>query len=105
MAKTSMVNRETKREKLAKKYAAKSEALKKIISDPATGYDEKMEAVVKLQKLPRDSSPTTQPPRAPLLGTTRAAYDKSGPGLNTLREHTLTGAEQRQRPAPQGQKQ
>ena len=32
MAKTSMVNRELKRAKLAKKYAAKREALKKIIS-------------------------------------------------------------------------
>src|SRR3546814_8543255 len=72
MAKTSMVNRETKREKLAKKYAAKREALKKIISDPATGYDEKMEAVVKLQKLPRDSSPSRQTTRCALTGRPRS---------------------------------
>ena len=53
MAKTSMVNREVKRAKLAKKYAAKREALKAIISSPTAGYEEKMEAAVKLQKLPR----------------------------------------------------
>ena len=37
MAKTSMVNREVKRAKLAKKYAAKREALKAIISSPTAG--------------------------------------------------------------------
>src|SRR3546814_14003016 len=82
MAKTSMVNRETKREKLAKKYAAKREALKKTISDPATGYDEKMEAVVKLQKLPRDSSPSRQTTRCALTGRPRAVYSKFGLGRN-----------------------
>src|SRR3546814_977618 len=91
MAKTSMVNRETKREKLAKKYAAKREALKKIISDPATGYDEKMEAVVKLQKLPRDSSPSRQTTRCALTGRPRAVYAKFGLGRNKLREATMRG--------------
>src|SRR3546814_10440203 len=82
MAKTSMVNRETTREKLAKKYAAKREALKKTISDPATGYDEKMEALVKLQKLPRDSSPSRQTTRCALPGRPRAVYAKCGLGRN-----------------------
>ena len=91
MAKTSMVNRETKREKLAKKYAAKREALKKIISDEATGYDEKMEAVVKLQKLPRDSSPSRQTTRCALTGRPRAVYSKFGLGRNKLREATMRG--------------
>src|SRR3546814_4758639 len=91
MAKKSMVNRETKREKLAKKYAAKREALKKIISDPATGYDEKMEAVVKLQKLPRDSSPSRQTTRCALTGRPRAVYAKFGLGRNKLREATMRG--------------
>ncbi|MFC3715102.1 30S ribosomal protein S14 [Luteimonas soli] len=91
MAKTSMVNRETKREKLAKKFAAKREALKKIISDEATGYDEKMEAVVKLQKLPRDSSPSRQTTRCALTGRPRAVYAKFGLGRNKLREATMRG--------------
>lgn len=47
MAKTSMVNREVKREKLAKRYAAKRAELKKLIANPATGYEEKIDAVNK----------------------------------------------------------
>ena len=49
MAKTSMVNRDVKREKLAKKYAAKRDALKAVIASQTASYDEKAEAVVKLQ--------------------------------------------------------
>ena len=49
MAKTSMVNRDIKREKLAKQYAAKRDALKKIISSTTASYEEKIEAVTKLQ--------------------------------------------------------
>src|SRR3546814_12306433 len=73
------------------KYAAKREALKKTISDPATGYDEKMEAVVKLQKLPRDSSPSRQTTRCALTGRPRAVYAKFGLGRNKLREATMRG--------------
>jgi small subunit ribosomal protein S14 len=86
-----MVNRETKRAKLAKKFAARRDALKKIISDEATGYDEKMEAVVKLQKLPRDSSPSRQTTRCALTGRPRAVYAKFGLGRNKLREATMRG--------------
>lgn len=91
MAKTSMINRETKRTKLVKKYAAKREALKKIISNEDTGYDEKMEAVVKLQKLPRDSSPSRQTTRCALTGRPRGVYSKFGLGRNKLREATMRG--------------
>ena len=91
MAKTSMVNRETKRTKLAKKFAAKRDALKKIISNQASGYDEKMEAVVKLQKLPRDSSPSRQRNRCVLTGRARGVYSKFGLGRNKLREATMRG--------------
>ncbi len=91
MAKTSMINRETKRTKLVKKYAAKREALKKIISSEDVGYDEKMEAVVKLQKLPRDSSPSRQTTRCALTGRPRGVYSKFGLGRNKLREATMRG--------------
>ena len=43
MAKTSMVNREVKRAKLAKKFAAKRDALKKIVSAESSSYDERMD--------------------------------------------------------------
>ena len=71
MAKTSMINRDAKREKLAKKYAAKREALKKIISSPDASYEEKMDASVKLQKLPRDSSESRQRNRCAMTGRPR----------------------------------
>jgi hypothetical protein len=57
MAKTSMVNRDIKRTKLVKKYAAKRGELKSIVLSATASYEEKMEAQAKLQKLPRDASP------------------------------------------------
>ena len=91
MAKTSMVNRETKRAKLAKKFAARSEALKKTISSQSASFEEKMEAAVKLQKLPRDSSPSRQTSRCALTGRPRGVYAKFGLGRNKLREATMRG--------------
>ena len=91
MAKTSMVNREIKREKLAKRHGAKRDALKKIISSTTASYEEKMDAVVKLQKLPRDSSPSRQRNRCELSGRPRGVYRKFGLGRNMLRAATMRG--------------
>ena len=91
MAKTSMVNRDVKREKLAKKYAAKRDALRAVIASQTASYDEKAEAVVKLQKLPRDSSPSRQRNRCELSGRPRGVYSKFGLGRNKLREATMRG--------------
>ncbi|HPF73668.1 MAG: 30S ribosomal protein S14 [Lysobacteraceae bacterium] len=91
MAKTSMIERENKREKLVAKHADKRAALKKIISSPTASYDEKMEATVKLQKLPRDSSPVRQRNRCALTGRPRGVYRKFGLGRNKLREATMRG--------------
>ncbi|MBB1088372.1 30S ribosomal protein S14 [Lysobacter sp. SG-8] len=91
MAKTSMVNREIKRAKLAAKFAAKREELKNIISSDSASYEEKMDAAVKLQKLPRDSSPSRQRNRCALTGRPRGVYAKFGLGRNKLREATMRG--------------
>jgi len=91
MAKTSMINREVKRTKLAKQHGAKRDALKKIISSTTASYDEKMDAVVKLQKLPRDSSPSRQRNRCQLSGRSRGVYRKFGLGRNMLRKATMNG--------------
>ena len=91
MAKTSMVNREIKLTKLVKRHAAKREALKKIISSQDAGYEEKMDAMVKLQKLPRDSSPSRQRNRCAMTGRSRGVYSKFGLGRNKLREATMRG--------------
>ena len=91
MAKTSMVNRDLKRAKLSKKYAAKRDALKKTISSPTASYEDKMEAVTKLQKLPRDSSPSRERNRCALSGRSRGVYSKFGLGRNKLREFAMRG--------------
>lgn len=91
MAKTSMINRDIKRTKLVKKYAGKRDALKKIIASDSSSYEEKLEAAVKLQKLPRDSSPSRQRNRCVLTGRSRGVYSKFGLGRNKLREATMRG--------------
>ena len=91
MAKTSMINREAKRAKLAARYAVKRAELKKIIASETASYDEKIDASTKLQKLPRDSSPSRQQTRCVLTGRPRGVYNKFGLGRNKLREHTMKG--------------
>jgi len=91
MAKTSMVNRDVKRAKLAKQYAGKRDGLKKIIASVSSSYEEKAEAVIKLSKLPRDSSPCRQRNRCALTGRSRGVYAKFGLGRNKLREATMRG--------------
>ena len=91
MAKTSMVNREVKRAKLAKQHGAKREALKKIISSQDASYEQNMAAATKLQKLPRDSSASRQTTRCALTGRPRGVYSKFGLGRNKLREATMRG--------------
>ena len=57
MAKVSMIARENKRIKMVQKFAKKREELKKVISDMNLSDEERYEARLKLQKLPRDASP------------------------------------------------
>jgi len=91
MAKTSMVNRDLKRKKIAKKFASQRAELKKIIANPKSSYDERAEAQVKLQKQPRDASPSRQRNRCELTGRSRGVYRKFGLGRNKLREATMRG--------------
>ena len=91
MAKTSMINRENKRIKLAKKYAAKRAALKATIASLKTSDDDRWEAQIKLQKLPRDASPTRQQRRCSLTGRPHGVYRRFGLGRNKLREAAMRG--------------
>lgn len=91
MAKTSMVEREVKRGKLVNKYAGRREALKAIISNPKSSAEEVDAAVLKLQKLPRDSSPTRLRNRCKLTGRSHGYYRKFGLGRNKLRETAMRG--------------
>ncbi len=91
MAKTSMVNRDIKRAKTVKKYAAKRTELKHQSVDPKLSFEERMDAIQKLQKLPRDASPCRQRNRCELSGRSRGVYRKFGLGRNKLREATMRG--------------
>lgn len=91
MAKTSMINREAKRTKLVAKFATKRDELKKVIVSPHSSYEERMDAVTRLNKLPRDSSPVRQRSRCELSGRARGVYRKFGLGRNKLREATMRG--------------
>ena len=91
MAKKGMVNREQKRTKLVAKYAKKRAELKRIIASETSSFEEKQDAVVKLQKLPRDSSPARQRNRCVVTGRPRGVYQKFGLGRNKLREAAMNG--------------
>lgn len=56
MAKKSMINRELKREKTVAKYAEKRAQLKSIISDVNASDEERLDAMLALQALPRNAS-------------------------------------------------
>ncbi|MCC0064704.1 MAG: 30S ribosomal protein S14 [Defluviimonas sp.] len=76
MAKKSMVNREVKRAKLVKQYAAKRAALKAVIEDQSKPMEERFKATMKLAKLPRNSSATRIHNRCQLTGRPHAYYRK-----------------------------
>jgi small subunit ribosomal protein S14 len=91
MAKKSMIERETKREKLVKRHAAKRVELKKIIRNLNSSDDERTAAVAKLSALPRDSSPSRQRNRCAITGRPHGVYRKFGLGRNKLREAAMKG--------------
>ena len=91
MAKNSMVEREKKRAKTVAKYAAKRAALKAIINDKSASDEDRWEAQIKLQKLPRNASPVRQQRRCGITGRPHAVYRKFGLARNKLREAAMRG--------------
>ena len=73
------------------KYAARRAALKGIIRNPETTYEEREEAQKKLNSLPRNSSPVRVQNRCRLTGRPHAYYRKFGLGRNKLREAVMNG--------------
>ncbi|MGC3874206.1 30S ribosomal protein S14 [Halomonas sp. GXIMD04776] len=91
MAKKSMIERELKRAKLVDKYAAKRAELKAIIHDVNASDEERFDAQLKLQSLPRDSSPVRRTNRCRITGRPHGFYNKFGLGRNKLREAAMRG--------------
>ncbi|MCB2093842.1 MAG: 30S ribosomal protein S14 [Rhodobacteraceae bacterium] len=76
MAKKSMVNREVKRARLVKQYAARRAALKAVIEDQSKPMEERFKATMKLAQLPRNSSATRLHNRCLMTGRPHAYYRK-----------------------------
>ena len=91
MAKLSIVNRDLKRRKTVKLYAEKRARILKIIGDSSASDEDKSEARISLQKLPRNSSPVRLRNRCSLTGRPRGVYSKFGLGRCKLRDIAMSG--------------
>ena len=91
MAKTSMIARENKRTKMVERFAAKRAAIKAVLKDDNASDEEIWEAQVKLQKMPRDASPSRQRRRCRITGRPHGVYRKFGLCRNKLREAAMRG--------------
>lgn len=91
MAKTALIQRELKRDKLASKYAKKYEELKAIAGDAKKSDEERAEARLALQKLPRNANPTRQRNRCAITGRPRGTFRQFGLARNKIRELAFAG--------------
>jgi small subunit ribosomal protein S14 len=91
MAKKSMIERELKRTKLVKRYAARRAELKATIRNLNTSDADRIAAQEKLNALPRDSSSSRQRSRCVITGRPNGVYRKFGLGRNKLREAAMNG--------------
>lgn len=91
MAKNSMKAREDSRAKLVAQYAEKRAALKDIISSVNSSEEERWDAVLKLQQLPRDSSRSRQRNRCNVTGRPHGFLRKFGMSRIKVREACMRG--------------
>jgi small subunit ribosomal protein S14 len=91
MAKLSLINREKKRAALVKKFASKRASLNEIINDQSRSDEERFEARLKLQSLPRNANPTRVRNRCELTGRPRGTFRMFGLGRNKIREIAMKG--------------
>ena len=91
MAKTSTVEREKKRAIIVARHAAKRAELKKIVGDRHASEEDRWQAQLQLQRLPRNASPVRLRRRCGQTGRPRGVYSKFGLGRNKLREAAMRG--------------
>lgn len=91
MAKTSMVEREKKRQRTVERYRERRAKLKRIIANRAASPEDLAGALEALQRLPRDSSPVRLRNRCAITGRPRGYFNKFGLGRNKLREEAMFG--------------
>jgi len=86
MAKTSAVQKNLKREKLAEKFASRRQKLKDLIMDKEVSAEERFAATLKLAQLPRNSAKIRVRNRCKITGRPRGYYRKFGIARVELRE-------------------
>lgn len=91
MAKLALINRDKKRREMVEKYATKRADLQAIIDDASRSDEERFEARLKFQALPRNSSPVRLRNRCKLTGRPRGVYRKFGLGRSKLRDFVMRG--------------
>jgi small subunit ribosomal protein S14 len=91
MAKTSSVEKNEKRRRMSKQYAAKRKRLKAITQNKKLTMEERFAAQLKLSALPRNSAKTRIRNRCELTGRPRAYYRKLKLSRLALRELANTG--------------
>ncbi len=91
MAKKSAINKQKRREKLVRRYAAKREALKRTSKDMSLSAEDRQSAREALAKLPRNSSPVRLRTRCIVTGRPRAVYRKFMLSRIAFRELALEG--------------
>jgi len=90
MAKQSMIQREKKRERLITKYSSKREDIKEQLKT-VKSFKERVEIYKKLEKIPRNSSPTRHRNRCWVTGRSRGFYKDFGLSRHVLREMAHEG--------------
>ncbi len=91
MAKTSTIEKELKKQLTVAKFAEKRAKLKEIIRSPKSTEEERWEAQVQFQKLPRNASPCRLMRRCRITGRSRGVYQKFGLSRHKLREAAMVG--------------
>ena len=91
MAKLSVMNREFKRVKLVAKYKNKRKELKARSTNPDISPQERADARIRLQRLPRNASPVRLRSRCRITGRAHGVYRKFGLARNKLREAAMMG--------------
>lgn len=91
MAKKSSIERNNKRKRMARQYAARRAALMKVARDSSVSNEERFKARLKLAKLPRNSAPSRIRNRCGVTGRPRGYYRKLDMSRITLRELASSG--------------
>ncbi len=91
MAKTSSIERNKKRERLARKFAARRMRLREMANDESLPMEQRFTARLRLAELPRNASPVRQHNRCELTGRPRGFYRKFKVSRIALRELASTG--------------